>query len=147
MKTRGRRAASIAASACALAAGLVLAGPVNPASAAPNVYFASYTFTDGSGRIDVYNDGDYAGTAEWAADPGDFGSSTGDTLIASDQLADGYGIVAHLSDGRTASTRGYSSPFTDRTTGDLDEGADRTMWVCYVQDTYSKCSDKIAVHA
>ncbi|MFM9444514.1 hypothetical protein [Streptomyces acidiscabies] len=131
----------------ALATGLVLAGPVNPASAAPNVYFVSYTFSNGAGRIDVYNDGDYAGTAQWAADPGDFGSSTGDTLIASDQLADGYGIEAHLSDGRTATTRGHSAGYTDTTTGNLDEGANRKLWVCYVQDTYSKCSDKIDVRA
>ncbi|MET8981992.1 hypothetical protein ABZX85_41000 [Streptomyces sp. NPDC004539] len=131
----------------ALAAGLVLGGPASPASAAPNVYFISYTYTNGSGRIDVYNDGDYAGTAIWAADPGSLGSSTGDTLIASDQLADGYGIEAHLSDGRIATTRGHSSPYTDTTTGNLDEGAERKMWVCYVQGTFSDCSGKIDVHA
>ncbi|MEX3101412.1 MULTISPECIES: hypothetical protein [unclassified Streptomyces] len=148
MKQRGKRAVSIAASAMALAAGLVVGGPANPASAAPNVYFYSYTFSNGAGRIDVYNDGDYAGTAQWAADPGDFSSSTGDSLIASDQLADGYGIEAHVNDGRdTATTRGHSAPYTDKVTGDLLEGADLKLWACYVQGTYSKCSDKIDVHA
>ncbi|QNP72269.1 hypothetical protein IAG44_24525 [Streptomyces roseirectus] len=147
MKTRGKRAASVVASALALAGGLVLAGPASPANAAPTVNFRSYTFTDGSGRIDVFNNGDYAGTAMWAADPGSLDSSTGDTLIASDQLADGYGIEAHLSDGRIATTRGQSAPYTDRTTGDLDEGATRTMYVCLVQGSFSDCSSRINVHA
>ncbi|MDX3388290.1 hypothetical protein PV682_43680 [Streptomyces niveiscabiei] len=146
MKQRGKRAASIAASAMALAAGLVLAGPANPASAAPNVTFRTFTFTDGSARVDVYNDGAYAGTGIWSADPGSL-ASTGDTLIAHDELADGYGIEATLNDGRIATTRGHSAPYTDTTTGDLDEGATRTMKVCLVQGSFSDCRTGVGVHA
>ncbi|MEW2493103.1 hypothetical protein ACWEQU_03755 [Streptomyces nodosus] len=146
MKTRGKRAASIAAAATALATGLVLAGPVSSASAAPDVYFITYTYTDGSARMEVFNNGSFAGYGAWAADPGDFGSSTGDTLIAYDALADGYGIEATLNDGRIATTRGHNSPYTARTTGNLDEGATRTMKVCLVKGTFSDCRS-IGVHA
>ncbi|MEV7129133.1 hypothetical protein [Streptomyces sp. NPDC093260] len=147
MKTRGKKAASMAAAATALATGLVLAGPVGSASAAPDVYFITYTYTDGSARVEVYNNGDFAGYGAWAANPGDFGSSTGDTLIAYDKLADGYGIEATLSDGRKATTRGHSSPYTDVTTGNLDEGATRTLKVCLVKDTFSDCKTGVGVHA
>ncbi|MGW1892206.1 hypothetical protein ACWCP6_18385 [Streptomyces sp. NPDC002004] len=147
MKTRGKRAASIAAAVTALAAGLVLAGPVSSASAAPDVYFHTYTYTDGSARVEVFNNGEFAGYGSWAANPGDFGSSTGDTLIAYDKLADGYGIEATLNDGRTATTRGHSSPYTDTTPGNLDEGAKRTLTVCLVKGTFSDCKTDVGVHA
>ncbi|MEU8698596.1 hypothetical protein AB0C61_13140 [Streptomyces sp. NPDC048680] len=139
--------ASVAAAATALATGLVLAGPVSSASAAPDVYFITYTYTDGSARVEVFNNGDFAGHGSWAANPGSFGSSTGDTLIAYDGLADGYGIEATLNDGRKATSRGHSSPYTDTTTGNLDEGATRTLKVCLVKGTFSKCRTGVGVHA
>jgi hypothetical protein len=147
VRARGKRAASVVAAATALAAGLVLGGPANPASAAPDVYYITYTYTDGSARVEVYNNGDFAGYGEWAANPGDLGSSTGDTLIAYDGLADGYGIEATLSDGRTATTRGQSSPYTATKSGNLDEGAERTMNVCLVKGTFSDCKTGVHVHA
>ena len=147
MKARGKRAASVGAAATALAAGLVLAGPVNPASAAPDVYFVTYEYTDGSGLVYVYNNGTFAGSGAWAANPGDLGFSTGDTLAAYDDLADGYGIEATLNDNRIATTRGHSAPYTDVTTGNLDEGATRTMKVCLVKGTYSDCKSGVDVHA
>ncbi|WP_338702616.1 hypothetical protein V2W30_35035 [Streptomyces sp. Q6] len=147
MKARFKKATSVGAAATALATGLVLAGPANPASAAPDVYFVTYEYTNGSALVNVYNNGEYAGYGAWAADPGDLGFSTGDTLVASDQLADGYGIEVTLSTGRVASSRGYSAPYTDIATGNLAEGATYTMKVCLVKGTFSDCRTGVDVHA
>ncbi|MEU3857196.1 hypothetical protein AB0F03_07450 [Streptomyces sp. NPDC028722] len=73
-----------------------------------------------------------AGYARWISD--------GDKLIAHDGLADGYAIVAHLSDGRTASTQGIESPATGTATGDLPENHTYKMWVCAVKGSFSRCS-------
>jgi len=146
VKQRGKRAVSIAASAMTLAAGMVLAGPANPANAAPNVTFRTNIFSDGSARVDVFNDGTYAGVGMWSANPGSL-ADTGDTLIAHDQLADGYGIEATLDDGRTATTRGHSAPYTDTNAKDLDEGARRLMTVCLVKGTFKDCRKDVPVNA
>ncbi|WP_329347344.1 hypothetical protein OG226_01070 [Streptomyces sp. NBC_01261] len=86
-----------------------------------------------------------AGTAEWWADPS--GSRPGDALTATDILGDGYGIEAHLSTGRVASTRGHDAIYSVTATGNLTEGNTYTMWVCVVKGDYSKCSSTYSVTA
>lgn len=73
--------------------------------------------------------------------------STGDTLITDDILPDGYGIEAHLSDGRIATTRGHSANSSDETSGNLTENTTWQMWVCVVKGSFSTCSSKIGVKA
>ncbi len=73
--------------------------------------------------------------------------STGDTLIAYDGLPDSYGIVAHLSTGRVASTAGHDANYTDEVSGNLPEGNPYTMWVCVVKGSFSTCSSHFGVKA
>ncbi|MFB7241252.1 hypothetical protein ACFCYX_02125 [Streptomyces populi] len=144
---RGMRAASVGAAASALAAGLLL-GAAAPQANAASFNFFTVQFTNGSAVVTVSNgSGSTVGSGAWAADPGELGSSTGDTLIANDTLKDGYGIEAHLSTGRIASTRGHNSPYTDKTTGNLPEGNTYYMTVCVVKGTFEDCSDSVAVRA
>lgn len=96
--------------------------------------------------IDVYNNGHYAGSANWNGDPR--GSTPGDALLAYDSLADGYGIVAHLSTGRTASTLGHTAGYSSGwVTGDLPEGNHYDMWVSIQKGTSSVSSAKVTVTA
>ncbi|WP_149824754.1 hypothetical protein [Streptomyces tailanensis] len=140
---RGKRVASVGAAASVLAAGLVLGVAAPQASA---VDWDSFTYeVDGSVNVTVYNGSRVAGFGAWARDPGDLGSATGDTLIANDQLADGYGIEARLDTGRVATTRGHESPYTDRVTGDLREDVTHYITVCVVQGSFSKCFGTHAV--
>ncbi|MGX9890250.1 hypothetical protein [Streptomyces sp. NPDC002276] len=129
----------------ALAAGLVVAGG-NQAGAV--TVYDDFSFTglldsaDGYWSLTVHNDtkNKNAGYAAWQAD--------GDTLIAYDGLGDGYGIVAHLSDGREASTAGLSSPVTVKKGGNLPENHTYQMWVCVVKgDAFKRCSYKIDVNS
>ncbi|WP_327709463.1 hypothetical protein OG912_13015 [Streptomyces sp. NBC_00464] len=80
-----------------------------------------------------------AGSAHWQAN--------GDTLIAKDVNADGWGIEARMSTGRVASTRGLSSPVTVKKTGDLTEGNWYNIQLCLVKGSDESCSDGWSVHA
>ncbi|MFI1168014.1 hypothetical protein ACH4UM_31570 [Streptomyces sp. NPDC020801] len=134
--------------AAALTAGLLVAG-AGPASAAEDDFHFELQHVGGNTYINVFNDsmdGRLAGWSGWWADPGTDGSP-GDTLEAYDNLADGYGIEAHLSTGRTASTRGHSAKYQDTASGNLPEGHKYQMWVCVVKGSWSKCSGKEDVWA
>ncbi|WP_369036152.1 hypothetical protein [Streptomyces adonidis] len=123
----------------ALAAGLVAVG-ATPAAAEDAFSFGGLSIPSAkSYQITVENEtrGVQSGYAMWQGD--------GDTLTARDGLADGYGIVAHLSTGRVASTAGQTSPITVNVTGDLPENVTYKMWVCVVKGSWSKCSSKIDV--
>lgn len=128
----------------ALLVGGAVAGGAGTASAAPNVTWGTATFSNGR-TISIYADGEFAGNGEWHQDPS--GTNPGDMLVAWDPTADGYGIEAHLSTGRVATTRGHASPYEDRATGDLPEGNKYTMWVCLVKGDYSACTSKYEVTA
>ncbi|MGA5503270.1 hypothetical protein [Streptomyces umbrinus] len=133
----------------ALAAGLVVAGAI-PAAAEDSFTFGSaVTFPSGNVYMSVRNntEGATAGTIQWWADPDAEAGTPGDTLVATDSLTDGYGIEAHLSTGRVASTEGHSAPYTVQDGGNLTEGNKYTMWVCVVKGTFSKCSGKVSVTA
>ncbi|MFE4823014.1 hypothetical protein ACFRFU_42735 [Streptomyces sp. NPDC056704] len=112
----------------ALAAGMTLTN-AGPASAAPSFTFSYQSFSNGDYTINVYNDGVLAGSVDWYADPhGVIGPGTGDTVCASDYLADGYGIEAHLNGTfRQATTAGHNSPYTDCTSGNIAENTPLTL--------------------
>ncbi|MFC8587720.1 hypothetical protein ACFUGD_24685 [Streptomyces sp. NPDC057217] len=116
-----------------------------PAAAADIFTFSVGRSVPGVTAILVSNEsmGREAGQAEWWQDPS--GGLPGDTLAVSDHLADGYGIEAHLSTGRVATTRGHNSPYSTYKSGDLPEDHVYKMWVCVVKGSWQKCSSKIDV--
>jgi|tagenome__1003787_1003787.scaffolds.fasta_scaffold20976185_4 hypothetical protein len=119
----------------AVLGGLVLtAGAADAAPAAPRTLKTVERQVTVDGCAYYYDnfywdDGSWAGYAEWSQDP--CGGDPGDALSATDELADGYGINAHLSTGRVATTAGHSSPYTSKwKTGDLTEDKTYLMWTC-----------------
>ncbi|MFD3540410.1 hypothetical protein ACFWUQ_13040 [Streptomyces sp. NPDC058662] len=126
-------------------AATALVGSATPAAAADNFTFLVGRSVPGVTAITVFNETEQeeAGSGQWWRDPAH--GATGDTLAVYDDLADGYGLEAHLSTGRLASTRGQNSPSYDIVTGDLPEDRQYEMWVCVVKGTWSKCSPKVAV--
>lgn len=77
----------------------------------------------------AYNtDGNYVGLALFDQDP-QYGLP-GDALYATDSYADGWGVIAHLSTGRTASTVGHTAGYTTPpVTGNLPENHTYSLWV------------------
>jgi hypothetical protein len=105
-----------------------------------NFSFGGFSIpSEKSWSISVHNDtkGKSAGYVEWRGN--------GDLLIAHDRLADGYGIEAHLSTGRVASTAGQSSPVTVEKPGNLTENRSYEMWVCVVKGSFERCCSKTGV--
>ncbi|MGW0393854.1 hypothetical protein ACWDYJ_23730 [Streptomyces sp. NPDC003042] len=141
-----RKRATALLAATAVFTGTALTMGASTASAAPT--FTFYATPDGGKdfTIRVYNNGKLAGGGYWTADP-IAGIQTGDTLVAWDGLADGYGITAHLSTGRVASTRGSNAPAHEAVTGNLPEGNAYNMWVCVVKDGYRNCSGSYTIRA
>jgi hypothetical protein len=83
----------------------------------------------------------------WRADP--FGDMTGDTVMACDSNADGWGVQAELdinpifgnfSADRIATTRGHESPYCDEESGDLKEDTPVSLRVCLVKGAEKKCT-------
>lgn len=71
--------------------------------------------------------GRYIGEAFFDSDP--VGGAPDDSLYATDAYGDGWGIVAHLSTGRTASTAGHAAPYTTPAiSGDLPEQQPYLLW-------------------
>ncbi|UUU32480.1 hypothetical protein JIX56_22670 [Streptomyces sp. CA-210063] len=142
--TAARKTASFLTTA--LLVGGAMAAGTGTASAAPSITWGTVVFTESGDRtISIYADGVFAGSGEWQKDPS--GSNTGDTLVAWDPVADGYGIEAHLSTGRIATTRGHNSPYEVKVSGNLPEGNKYTMWVCLVRGDYRGCTSKYSVTA
>ncbi|MGW0435211.1 hypothetical protein ACWDV4_22070 [Micromonospora sp. NPDC003197] len=143
--TRLRTRLTACAIALTSAAGTLLVGS-SPAQAAPSFSF-HYSPSPNGYNIWINNNdrGLPAGSGRWLQDPD--GPYPGDALVADDQLADGYGVEAHLSTGRIATTRGHSAPYTHYKTGNLPEGNKYYMYVCVVKGDYSNCSNSVAVYA
>ncbi|MGW6606056.1 hypothetical protein [Streptomyces sp. NPDC055036] len=139
MKFKSRTTTLLAMSALVVSSAL-FAG-AGSASAVGNYSHATlYTInSDGSQSV--------AGQAIWSKDP--TGSDPGDALRATDMHADGYGIVAHLSTGRKASTAGHNSPYKSPwVTGNLTEGNSYQMWACFISGGVEfGCGTKITVTA
>lgn len=94
------------------------------ASAEPVFHFKcqEITATKEYEAVAYDQDDHYVGLALWDSD--------GDKLQATDPYADGWGVIAHLSTGRVASTRGHSAPYISPwVTGDLPENHAYTMWI------------------
>jgi hypothetical protein len=122
----------------------VLAAVITVGLGAPQADAASWGFypqsSGGGVLVEVHNSsGIYAGYGAFAADPGQWNSSTGDTIIAYDHLQDGYGIEVTLSTGRVASTRGLGAPVVVRASGNLPEGNHYHMTVCVIKGTFRDC--------
>lgn len=133
-----RKRSVMALGTAAVTAGLVLGLGAGTAAAGPSgVTFKDGGLeSDGSRTVSVYLNGKYAGKGWWKAN--------GDTLYATDQLADGYGIGAYLgtSPVREAGTFGHSSPYTASKGGDLGENKSYTFWVCIGSNSAGlTCSD------
>lgn len=118
--------------AATLLAGGTIAVPT-PANA------ASFTFsklTHGAMvEVYIYKDGKDAGIVRWYGDP--MWGHGGDTLCVSDTGADGWGIEARLSTGRTVSTRGYPAGTDKCKSGDLPEDTKYTMHGLAVRSGYT----------
>lgn len=107
--------------------GVSLTVGMGAASAAPSVTYHALKYDgDKSVHLLLYANGKYAGDVTWNADPD--GVNPGDALYASDDAADGYGIIGWVNDVnwssvREASTMGHASPyFSGWKTGNLPEG-------------------------
>ncbi|MEU1436419.1 hypothetical protein ABZ438_20380 [Streptomyces sp. NPDC005786] len=139
-----QRATTLLAATTLAAAGTLMAG-ASPASAA-SITFAFDSGT-GWGQIVVLRDGKSAGSMYWNSDPDSSLGWPGDAFLVHDNLADGYGIEAHLVSGtvdRVATTRGKNAPYTSPwNTGNLPEGLQIALHVCYVKGTSSICSAKM----
>ncbi|MGC5399521.1 hypothetical protein ACPXCP_27765 [Streptomyces sp. DT20] len=143
-----QRATTLFAATALAAAGTLMAGAA-PASAASITF--STSSGDGWGQIVVLRDGKHAGYMYWNSDPKPELGWPGDAFLASDGLADGYGIEAHLDSGtihRIATTRGHSAGYESPwTTGNLTEGETVLLSVCYVKGSASTCSKTLVKHA
>ncbi|MET8831616.1 hypothetical protein ABZX40_37930 [Streptomyces sp. NPDC004610] len=142
-----RRIAALIASTTLLVAGTVVMG-AGTAAAVPDftVKFSGVS-NNGSFTVAVYNNGRYAGLAEWNADHVAY--SPGDAMRAVDRLADGWGVEAVLqSPYRKATTQGHDSPYiTSWKTGDLPEGQTVKMRIGVVKGDDWYVSSYYAGHA
>ncbi|WP_329475220.1 hypothetical protein OG555_26335 [Kribbella sp. NBC_01484] len=127
--TRTRRIVATLAAAASLTAAATTLGS-SPASAATDFYTVCRHDDDKNvwQAIAYEQDDHYVGLAMFYTDP--YGRNPGDALYATDSYADGWGVVAHLSTGRTASTLGHSAGYTTPpVTGDLPEDHKYGLWV------------------
>ena len=85
--------------------------------------------------IEVIHNGESVGSAQWFPDPST--GLPGDLLVAADSAGDTYGIEAHLSTGRIATTRGHEAPYGDQVPGDLPEDHAYQMQACLVAGSAS----------
>ena len=131
-----------AAGALLAAASLATAGTVVFGTTAAHAT-DKFTYKTGTGFIRLYRNGVFSGQIEWNADPDD--SGPGDTLYAYDPAADGWGVEAHLSTGRVASTRGHPSPYWAQKSGNLPENHRYYMWLKFVKGTKYVESPKLWV--
>ncbi|MEU9092503.1 hypothetical protein ACIOEW_11960 [Streptomyces sp. NPDC087901] len=146
MRSTVRNRVAALFTATAILAGSAITLGAGSASAAPTVTLkVNGNWEDGKSRdIEAYVGGKYAGEGQWQAN--------GDTLWATDQLADGYGIYAELQMDwveplRRVTTQGHASPYTVQQTGNLPEGAFFQLKVCVKNSSYSKCSGLYSVQA
>lgn len=126
--------------ATALAAGATLTSGAGSASAA-TITFSGSAGSGGDYQIVALRDGKNIGYVYWSSDPVPGLGWPGDAMSVSDTSSDGYGLEAHLSTGRVATTRGHNAPYTSPwATGDLTEGLTVGMKLCLVKGDYSNCS-------
>lgn len=137
MTGKGRRIAAALASAALLTATVTgLGSGAAQAKTSFSTQCRHLTDTKAWQAVAYDSDGHYVGLAEFDQDP--VGDRPGDALYATDAYADGWGVVAHLSTGRTASTAGHYAPYTTPAiTGDLPEGAPQILWVEMVKGDVS----------
>ena len=131
--TRTRRSVASLAAASLLTAVATTLG-TSPASAATSFHTVCKHLTETNEWEAIAYDQDdhYVGLALFDSDP--MYGTPGDALYATDSRSDGWGVVAHLSTGRTASTLGHTAGYTaGPVTGDLPEDHEYGLWVEMVQ--------------
>lgn len=100
----------------------------------------------------VYLDDTYAGRIVWSRDPGsdlnnDGQTDPGDSAIAHDQVADGWGIEARLPNGAVSTTRGMDSPVYGKWASHLGaEGTSTKMTGCVVRGSERYCDAAVTVY-
>lgn len=137
MTGKGRRVAAALASASLLTAAVTgLASGTAQAKTTFSTQCKHNADTKAWEAVAYDSDDHYVGMAEFDQDAN--GDRPGDALYATDAYGDGWGVVAHLSTGRTASTAGHPAPYTTPAiTGDLPEGAPHILWVEMVRGDQS----------
>lgn len=113
----------------------------------PFTFDFSGVSASGSFTVAAYNDGIYAGTATWNADP--VAGHPGDAMRAVDALADGWGIEAILqSPYRVATTAGHNAPYySPWKSGDIPEGQSVRMRVAIFKGGATHLSSYYTGHA
>ncbi|MET9429645.1 hypothetical protein [Streptomyces sp. NPDC003036] len=96
------------------------------------------------------SDWEPAGYGSFTADPDPARDTPGDSVMACDRAADGWGVQAELDINavspfsfdadRIATTRGESSPYCDIVTGNIAEETPVSLRVCLVKGTEKKCT-------
>jgi len=126
--------------------GLVVIGADAAEATPPTTLIGEPIRFEGDLTLNAYtSDNSFVGFVQWNADPDDF-SNPGDAILADDEAADGYGINAHLSDGRAATTAGDKVPNEPPwVTGSLPEDTWDSMYVCLAKGSASHCSSTITV--
>jgi hypothetical protein len=132
VKTKTRLTALSAATL--LAAGTLITSATTASAAS---YSATCSLTDSAHKsitMRIYDSSiREVGQVEWNGDPN--GSIPGDAMRAYDGRADGWGVEAHLSTGRIASTRGHEYGYWSTwATGDLPEDHDYAIEVWMWKD-------------
>lgn len=138
-----RIAVSLAAAAVTVLTGT---GAASAHSGSDNAALTASVTADGNFTYaDVYRSGNLIGWGIWSQDPTN--GIPGDAMQAFDNYADGRGIVAHLSTGRTVSTAGHPKGYaTEWKGGDLTEDQTYYFWACSVKDDVEEdCTNPVKV--
>ncbi|CAG7647434.1 hypothetical protein [Actinacidiphila bryophytorum] len=131
-----RKTVAMLASATVLAAGMLTVGAGSAGAAGvPGTtyslkYWGYYPPTVKDWQI-VDNFGNVRGEIWWSQDPSQY--APGDSIMVSDEFADGYGVSAEMDvpDYRIATTNGHNSPYTSPwKSGDLPEGHNYPFTIC-----------------
>ncbi|MEU6293766.1 hypothetical protein [Streptomyces erythrochromogenes] len=144
---RKRRIATLVAATTLFVGGMGTVG-AGTAAADPSFTFKySGVGPNGGFTVAVYNNGRYAGLAEWNADPA--GGHPGDAMRAIDVLSDGWYVEAIMqTPHRVATTKGHPAVYlTPWKTGDLPEGRSVKMRVVISNGSSTYLSSYYTGHA
>ncbi|MFC9293931.1 hypothetical protein ACFTWH_09225 [Streptomyces sp. NPDC057011] len=142
-----RRIATLFATTTLLVGGTVTAGAGTAAADPVFTFKQAAVDSVGGFTVAVYNNGRYAGVAQWQADP--ISGQPGDAMRAGDVLSDGWYVEAILeSPYRFATTKGHTATyFTPWVGGDLAEGRSVRMRVAISNGTSTYLSPYYTGHA
>ncbi|MFF3726920.1 hypothetical protein ACFYYM_31650 [Streptomyces erythrochromogenes] len=142
-----RRVAALIASTTLFVGGMGTVGAGTAAADPAFTFKCSSVGPNGGFTAAVYNNGRYAGLAEWNADP--VSGHPGDAMRAGDVLSDGWYVEAILqSPYRVATTKGHPATYlTPWKTGDIPEGQSVKMRVAISNGSSTYLSSYCTGHA